>query len=217
MKLNDIKGSYDVIVSLGFACNPAMKLREHNLRTFSSPLDWCVSHDLHDVSRLFKSRFKDYMKLENMRLMEGSNHILLDEGTFKPIKTYYVEDTYYHVISVHDFPILPNQEWYATYPAFKEKLDRRINRLFNKLERSEKVLFIRWKGSYENSLELQSVLSEIVKGQFTILILNPVDGLQGIEEVDWGLNGICAVNVPDIPFDDTTWNAILNGVSLTNG
>jgi hypothetical protein len=38
LKLQDIKGSYDVIISLGSWCGPSL-----NLRRFSFPLDWVVS------------------------------------------------------------------------------------------------------------------------------------------------------------------------------
>jgi len=36
MNLKDIKGSYDLIVSLGSACNPTLQLKRLNLRSFTS-------------------------------------------------------------------------------------------------------------------------------------------------------------------------------------
>lgn len=66
MNLKEIKGSYDVIASLGSACNPAMELKRLNLRTFSGPLDWSVSLSLSDVNRLLKNKFSNFMELENM-------------------------------------------------------------------------------------------------------------------------------------------------------
>lgn len=55
MNLQDIKGSYDLIVSLGSACNPTLQLKRLNLRSFtSSPLDWNYSPFLVDVNRLLK-------------------------------------------------------------------------------------------------------------------------------------------------------------------
>lgn len=224
MNLQDIKGSYDVIVSLGSACNPATLLKQHNLRRFSGPLDWCVSLSLSDVSRLLKNRFEGFMELENMCLLDETKTYVhndddedpvfpSDEST-KPIKAYWVKDTYYNVISMHDFPILPNQHWTVTYPSYKEKLNRRINRFLEKITNSQSVLFVRWGASYSQAVELQSVLSKIVKGQFTILILCPVNDLQNISEVNWGIDRVCAVTVPDKPFDNSTWEYVLNGITI---
>lgn len=108
MNLQEIKGSHDVIVSLGSACNPAMQLRRHNLRTFSGPLDWSVSLSLSDVSRLLKNKFNGFMELKNMCLIDGSAYVL-DEGiNIQSTKSYFIKDTHYNILSVHDFPIIPN-------------------------------------------------------------------------------------------------------------
>ncbi|PFW72065.1 peptidase, partial [Priestia aryabhattai] len=41
MNLQDIRGSYDSVFSLGSACNPALQFQRLNLKRFtSSPLDW---------------------------------------------------------------------------------------------------------------------------------------------------------------------------------
>jgi hypothetical protein len=223
MNLQDIKGSYDVIVSLGSACNPAMLLKQHNLRRFSGPLDWCASNSLSDVNRLLKNRFEGFMEFENMCLLDETNFFLNDgdavlsgDGSTQRIKAYWVKDTYYNVISMHDFPILPNQDWTVTYPSFKEKLNRRINRFLEKITNSQSVLFVRWAASYNQAVELQSVLSKIVKGRFTILILCPVDDLQNISEMNWGIDRVCAVKVPNKPFDNSTWDYVLNRITLTN-
>jgi hypothetical protein len=224
LNLRDIKGSYDVIVSLGSACNPAMNLRRHNLRSFSGPLDWKVSISLSDVSRLLKNKFDGFMELKNMCLLDETQYlldddgvsILSDDGSNRQVKTYFVKDTYYNIISMHDFPILPNQHWTVTYPSFKEKLNYRINRFLEKIINSPSVLFVRWAGSYNQTVELKSVLSEIIKGQFTILILYPVDGLQNISDMRWGIDRVCTVGVPNLPFDNSTWDYVLKGITLTN-
>ncbi|WP_129709820.1 DUF1796 family putative cysteine peptidase [Priestia megaterium] len=216
MNLQNIKRSYDVIVSLGSACNPAMKLREHNLRRFSGPIDWSVSHSLSDVNRLLKNKFDGFMELNNMRLIDGSNHVLNDGIFTQPIKSHYIQDMYYNIISVHDFPVIQNQDWTATYPSYKKKLNYRIDRFMDKITTSQSVLFIRWSASYEQTTELISVLSEITQGEFNILILNPVEGIQNVIEVDWELDNVCSVNVPNLPFDDSTWDYVLNGIKLTS-
>lgn len=216
LKLQDIKGSYDVIVSLGSACNPAVQLRRHNLRTFSGPLDWTVSQSLSDVSRLLKNKFKGFMELKNMCLIEGAFDALDDGIVLEGVKSHLVKDTYYNILSVHDFPIIPNQDWTATYPSYKEKLNYRIERFLEKITFSQSVLFVRWAASYDQAVELKSVLSDIVKGQFNILILYPVDGLEEIIELDWGIDRVCSLKVPNIPFDNSTWDYALQGITINN-
>jgi len=126
-----------------------------------------------------------------------------------------IEDTLYNVISVHDFPIIPNQHWSATYVSYKEKLTHRIDRFFERIISSQSILFIRWAATYEQAVELQSTLEGIVKGQFNILILCPEEGFKGVSEIDWGLDKVCAVKVPRIPNDPETWNYVLEGITLT--
>jgi hypothetical protein len=215
LDLQDIKGSYDVIVSLGSACNTAMLLRQHNLRRFSGPFDWNVSGSLSDVNRLLKNKFVGFMELENMRLMDGTGHGVDDGVDLQPVKSHIVMDTYYNIISFHDFPILPNLDWTATYPSFKDKLNYRIDRFLEKIINSQSILFVRWAGSYAQAVELQSVLTGIVKGKFNILILEPVEGLQDVNEIKWGIDRVCAVTVPNLPYDNSTWDYVLNGITLT--
>jgi len=223
LNLQQIKGAYDVIVSLGSACNPAMQLRRHNLRSFSGPLDWNVSLSLSDVNRLLKNKFDSFMELKNMHLLDETHFFLNDgvpvfpnDGSTQPIKSYFVKDNHYNIISIHDFPIIPNQDWTVTYPSYKEKLNRRINRFLDKITKSQSILFVRWAASYDQAVELQSILSGIVKGHFNILILYPVEGFQGVSDMNWGIEKVCSVKVPNIPFDDTTWDYVLNGITLTN-
>jgi hypothetical protein len=216
LDLKDIKGSYDEVVSLGSACNTAMLLRQHNLRRFSGPLDWSVSGSLSDVSRLLKNRFVGFMEVENMNLIDGTGHGVDDGVNLQPVNSHIVKDNYYNIISFHDFPILPNLDWTATYPSVKDKLNYRIDRFLEKITNSPSILFVRWAGNYEQAVELQSVLAGIVKGKFTILILEPLEGLQGVNEMKWGIDRVCAVTVPNLPYDNSTWDYVLNGIALKN-
>ncbi|MGE1166063.1 DUF1796 family putative cysteine peptidase [Peribacillus simplex] len=112
---------------------------------------------------------------------------------------------YYNVISVQDFPIIPNQNWTHLYPAFKEKLNYRINKFIEIISNSKSILFVRWGAvSGHEAVELQSVLSEMIPAKFNILFLDPIAGLKDVNEIDWGIKGICTVQVPgDGPNDDT--------------
>ncbi|PFW73382.1 peptidase, partial [Priestia aryabhattai] len=66
------------------------------------------------------------------------------------------------------------------------------------------------------AVELESILSQLTKGSLKVLILNPIEGLQEISEVDWGLGRTCVVNVPKDPNSNVTWDYVLNRITLIN-
>jgi hypothetical protein len=214
VKLEDIKQPYNLIASLGSACGPASYLRKYNLRRFSMPLDWVASMSLSDVNRLLQNRFGGYMNFENLKLIDGQAHFVENE-IIQPTKSYFVKDTYYNIISVHDFPVLPNQIWHANYPSFKEKLDFRIGRFIENIIHRKSILFVRWLADYHEVVELRSILSEITQGELNILIVNPVEGVTDVVELDWGLKGVCSVAVPmRSENNNVIWDRILNGILL---
>ncbi|MEC0258927.1 DUF1796 family putative cysteine peptidase [Paenibacillus lautus] len=50
VKLVDVKGAYDMIISLGSWCGPSVNLRQRQRRRFSFPLDWMISSSISDVT-----------------------------------------------------------------------------------------------------------------------------------------------------------------------
>ncbi|MED3981909.1 DUF1796 family putative cysteine peptidase [Priestia megaterium] len=231
MDLKDIKRPYDVVLGLGYWCDIANQLKRHNLRQFSSPFDWIWTPSLSDINKLLRNRFKDFMKVENMKFVNygigtvdnKDNLVFTDESP----KTYILEDTKYNITSVHDFPVLPNQNWEASYPYVKEKFDRRINRFFEKINNSELILFVRYYANYSEVAELHSILSELTKSQFHILVINPVEGIQRVQEKCWNINGVVSIEIPFIRkgehlladmknVNQEDWDYILNGIALNN-
>ncbi|MGE7650635.1 DUF1796 family putative cysteine peptidase [Peribacillus frigoritolerans] len=106
------------MISLGSWCGPSI-----NLKRSSFLLDWVVSNSLPDVSRILKNRFAGFMDLKNMKQVDGiafylddGDVVFSDEGS-KQQKAHIIQDTYYNVISIHDFPMIPNQDWIHLYPA----------------------------------------------------------------------------------------------------
>lgn len=213
MRLEEIKGQYDCIVSLGSSCEPAAHLRRRGLRTFSSPLDWVVSLSLTDVNRLLSSRFSGYMELPNMSPVDGYD-VFVENEVVTPVRSYFVKDYYYNVISVHDFPVLEGQEWSAVYPDFKNKIEMRSQRLLDQLSLSKMALFIRWGSTRDEALQLQVVLGSLTEGNYHILIVNGVDGLESVVDNSWETPGICSLNIPNRAGDNETWDYILEGISL---
>lgn len=213
MKLEEIKGGYDCIVSLGSSCEPAAHLRRKGLRVFSSPLDWVVSLSLTDVSRLLGNRFSGYMELPNMGVIDG-NDVFVENEVVQPVKSYFVKDYHYNVISVHDFPVLDGLAWSHVYPDFKHKINMRSQRLLDTLRNSRKALFIRWGSTYDEASQLQAVLRALTGGSFQILIVNGVDGLESVVDRDWPLPGIASLGIPNRAGDVETWDYLLDGIYL---
>ncbi|MFJ8071476.1 DUF1796 family putative cysteine peptidase [Peribacillus sp. NPDC096447] len=99
----------------------------------------------------------------------------------------------YKIDSVHDFPKIPNQDWIVQYPAFKNKLNHRIQNSLTIIEQSKNTLFIRYEWStanYEDIIELQSILSQLTTGKFNLLFMQPIDGLKGVKDMNWPHDGI---------------------------
>ncbi|MEK5027454.1 DUF1796 family putative cysteine peptidase [Paenibacillus sp. FSL M7-1046] len=213
MRFEEIKGAYDCIVCLGSSCEPAAHLRRRGLRTFSSPLDWVVSLSHTDVNLLLSRRFPEYMELPD-EVPDERDDVFVENEVVMPVRSYLIKDYYYYVISVHDFPILEEQEWGSVYPGFKDKIDMRSQRLLDQLIVSRKALFIRWGSTYEESLQLQKALGSLTLGTFHILIVNGVDGLDSVIDNEWGLPGISSLSIPNRTGDNETWDCILEGISL---
>ncbi|MEV5116520.1 hypothetical protein MRBL20_004818 [Peribacillus frigoritolerans] len=214
-----MKRSYDIVVSLGASCLPTYHLKRWNLRSFSGPFDWVLSPSLSNVNRLLKKKLFDLMELENMSLIQGNHYNLLNDNS-EPQRgqTYEVKDINYNITSVHDFPIVQNEDWSITYPSYKEKLKMRINGFLEKITNSDSILFVRTEANYEETVELKYVLSQITDRNFNILIVNLVVGLESVIEKNWGLDGVCSIECPHHQVvwygDEFAWEYILNGIEL---
>ncbi|MCU7741460.1 papain-like cysteine peptidase [Priestia megaterium] len=219
MKLQDIKKSYDVVISLGSSCLPTYQIKRCNLRSFSGPLDWVLSPSTPDISRLLKNRLNGLMEPGNMNLVQGPYwNLLNDESEGQGAQTYQVKDTNYNITSVHDFPVMSSQPWDITYPDYKKKLNMRISRFLQKITASNSILFIRTEANYDETVELQSALSQLTNKQFNLLIVNLVVGSKQVLEKDWGLPRVCSVDCPhrnDLWHgEDSAWDYILDGIKI---
>lgn len=205
---------YDLIVSLGQNCDPAGNLRRHNLRKFSMPLDWVVSTSLKDVNRLLNNRFAGYMELGNMQQIEGNAQYVDDDFGVHQTKSYFIKDTNYNIISVHDFPVIPGQAWHVQYFAYKKKLTMRIQRLLKEIKDSKSILFIRLSGTYDETVELHAVLRKLTNAEFRILVVHPVNNLHDVIELEWNLPHVCSVQIPSTN-NGVFWDSLLNGIQLS--
>jgi hypothetical protein len=223
MRLQDLKKEYDVVVSIGSSCLPAYQIQRHRLRAFSGPLDWVLSPKLSDVNRLLQNKFAGFMELPSMKLVDGAYYSLLNEYSepqnARHTPTYRVEDTCYGITSVHDFPVIPGNNWSLSYPVYKDKLNRRIVRFLEQITQRQTILLVRMEATYEEAAALRGILPQLTASRVDILIVNPVVDSASVSEKEWGIPGVCMVESP-APYDiwhgeDAVWDEILSGIRLT--
>lgn len=206
MNLQELKGEYDAIFSLGDLCLTSIQLKRHNLRPFSGVFDWMASPRLSNVNRLLRNRFIGFMDYENLRIIGYAGPEMIC-----------VSDDAYQMVSNHDFSSDKNSlQHLGSYQEVREKYDRRIKRFLNTMEHAKKILFIRTEGSYEEAEKLQSVLSNLVKHDFRVLLINH-KSVAGIVENNWPLEKVCALEFPNGEIwegNNHLWQQILEGIQL---
>lgn len=207
MSLEIIKGTYDAVFSLGDLCLTSIQLKKNNLRPFSGVLDWMASPSLSNVNRLLQNRFVGFMDLPNLRIIGYANDQFIC-----------VSDDGYQIVSNHDFAVGKNTlSHLGGYPEVREKFDRRIRRFLEKMETSQRILFVRTEGSFEEVLELESILSGMVKNDFRILLVNH-SNVNSMVEKHWPLEKVCVVELPNQDkwnANDHYWKMMLDGVHLS--
>jgi len=205
MNINDIKGNYDAIFSLGDLCLTSIQLKKHNLRPYSGVLDWVASQDLSKVTNLLENRFIGFMDYDNLRILGYADTFIC------------VSDEGYHIVSNHDFgPDENTLEHLGSYHAVMEKYNRRITRFLEEMDKAKRILFVRTEGTFEDVAKLQNVLSKLVKHDFNILLINHTDA-DGIIEKNWPLEKVCAVEFPKIDIwegNHALWDEILDGITF---
>ena len=130
---------YDVAISLGQCCITSTALRRNNLQAKSMIFDWsagilfdvCGLGGLEGKVNLICNDFKDFFNYEDLENRgnnaENDTHNLwiVNRRTGLQYK--------------HDFPA--SQPVEEAYPSVKKRLERRIKRLYDVIESSEKILF----------------------------------------------------------------------------
>ena len=126
--LND---EYDFIFGIGAACSCSETLRKCGLQFQSYPLDWLYGGKLKTRIDLIVNNFQDFINKEDlMKTGEREHPLPCDIYANKKNK----------IIFNHDFALHQNLD--DTYPAVKEKYDRRIKRLYDNIRKSNKILIV---------------------------------------------------------------------------
>lgn len=161
------KTSFDLIVSLGEDCACSSYLRKFNLQNASYPFDWLTKASLETRFELLLSNFEGFLDKKYLVYLEKKPDCIND------YKNEYYMNTENKIIFLHDFPI--NMSFDEGHEFVLEKYQRRIKRLYKKIEKSKKVLFV-WLGknqSLENNeiLEYQRKLTEKFKNKNIYLLI----------------------------------------------
>jgi len=205
VNLNEIKGSYDAIFSLGNLCLTSIQLKKHNLRPYSGVLDWVASPDLSKVINLLENRFIGFLDYENLRVLGYADKYIC------------VSDDGYRIVSNHDFGIDENTlENLWSYHEVMKKYNRRIKRFLEEMNQAKNILFVRTEATFEEVSKLHEVLSDLVAHDFKILIVNHTD-TQELVEKNWPLDKVCAVELPNEDIwegNHSLWEDMLNGITL---
>ncbi|WP_409340311.1 DUF1796 family putative cysteine peptidase [Paenibacillus sp. MBLB4367] len=139
------------------------------------------------------------------------------EGIDAHETSYLLKDNAYNIVSAHDFPILRNTPGnLASYSGFKSKMDRRIQRFFDKTATSKCILFVRTGRIDNDILELHSILSSMVRHDFKLLLIE-YTGVTGIVEHSCSLDNVTLLEMQGYDIwrhNDHLWRIVLEGVYL---
>jgi hypothetical protein len=123
------KKTYDFIFSIGGTCSCSRVLRRTGLQVFSYPFDWLYGSDFVGRVDILTSGFENFINLEDLGYARKRIH----PG---PADIYHNKIN--NITFNHDFPLdIPIEK---SYPEVKAKYDKRINRLFEQIKKSEKIL-----------------------------------------------------------------------------
>ncbi|MBY9079506.1 peptidase [Paenibacillus sp. HN-1] len=186
MHLKELRRNYDAVFSLGCTCVTATQLKRAGLRKESGPFDWMYSYGLSHINKALRNEFNGYMQHEN----------LVTEGLDYHSVNYLVRDDEYGLVSAHDFSIQLNTPTnLVSYPEFRERTNRRTERLLERMQTSESILFVRVGGEPEEIIELEQILQDKVKGDFALLVVNYAKEAR-LWYDDYNLPHTCVVQFP---------------------
>ncbi|HBP26607.1 MAG TPA: hypothetical protein DD611_01295 [Alphaproteobacteria bacterium] len=125
-----MKHKYDLIFSIGQACACSSNLRKNDLQFASYPMDWLFGNDLAGRVQILVSRFDRFIDVSDLEYTYSERSISCDA----------YHNKYNDLTFNHDFAAAtPLTE---TYLGVRQKYERRIGRLLNGIENSERVLAV---------------------------------------------------------------------------
>lgn len=141
---------YDFIFSIGEACSCTQILRHLGLQNASYPFDWLFGSTFIGRCKILTEEFKDFIRKEDLEYSH-------EERSLK-CNAYY--NKLNDIVFNHDF--LKSLDFEDAYPLVKEKYDRRIRRLLEKIKNSNSVLAVYLEIPTTNHVEVTN--EEILQG-----------------------------------------------------
>lgn len=137
----DSARQYDCIFSLGEACFVATFLKEQGLRLFSGPFDWVYGRTFEDRFAMLLNDFEHFFEKSDLlyrrsfKLWRGEHDVYFNTRT--------------KLAHIHDFDF--HGDFEKEYPIVKEKYDRRIARLLERMRTSKRILIVYAEMAHEQS------------------------------------------------------------------
>ena len=141
---------YDFIFSIGEACPCTQTLRQLGLQDASYPFDWLFGSTFVGRCKILADEFKDFIKKEDLQFSHEVKSLRCN--------AYYNKTT--DITFMHDF--LKSLDFEEAYPLVKEKYDRRIRRLLEKIKNANSVLVVYLENPTSNHIEISN--QEILQG-----------------------------------------------------
>lgn len=130
---------YDIIIPLGENCACATLLKRANLRRYSLPFDWSGLEDaatdfsggLIKKCNLIFNHCQDILRLEDLKEFPEKR---------KNSEFRYIVNTRTGLRYIHDFPLTSDIN--ATYSQVYEKYQRRIDRMYEQINKAKSILLL---------------------------------------------------------------------------
>lgn len=123
---------YDIAVGMGVGCGVSISMRDAGAQYLSLPFDWIGCNDPVRPAGIAADHFRDWMRLEDLEIQ--CVRIASQSATFV------VANRRTGLMAPHDFSAHGSLE--KQYPAFAEKMSRRIARLEGVLSSAKAVLLV---------------------------------------------------------------------------
>lgn len=123
------KREYDVIIPIGMICMTTYNLRANKLQRESLPFDWIYVPSISKVAQLLETKFDGFMKKENLFFVRNNGDADIYRDKIEKIEFW------------HDF--MTGEDFEEAYKRNYQKYQRRIHRLFYRLKRAKKILFVK--------------------------------------------------------------------------
>lgn len=156
-----MKNIYDMVASLGGNCSAAIQLKNRGLRCEAYPLDWVYMESEISIRWLidgFANRFADFALKENLQEMS--------DGLKTGVAKYSYRDAHTGFCMIHHF-----NESVCDVAAYERQMAiirRRIDRFFERIAESKRILFIltvRFPINPQLVMELKDQLGRLYPGK----------------------------------------------------